>query len=70
MQDTPSENTQNKEINPAQKIIQPKKLTSQAKLRQYYKQLKVGFITWNEIPSEYQYLIRRYYRLGLLIKKY
>jgi hypothetical protein len=33
-------------------------------LRQYYKRLKVGMISWNEVPEEYQILLLRYYGVG------
>ena len=32
-----------------------------AKLREYFKKLKVGMITWNSIPEKYQSLLIRYY---------
>jgi len=39
-------------------------------LHQYYKQLKVGLITWEEVPEKYQRLLRFYYRMNYLSKKY
>lgn len=30
-------------------------------LRQYFKQLKANMITFEEIPSDYQILLRKYY---------
>jgi hypothetical protein len=33
-------------------------------LRQYYKRLKVGMISWNEVPEEYQILLMKYYGYG------
>lgn len=31
------------------------------KLREYYKQLKVKLIKWEDIPDNYQMLLRKYY---------
>lgn len=31
------------------------------KLREFYKRWKVGAITWEEIPGDYQVLLMRYY---------
>jgi hypothetical protein len=36
-------------------------LKEKAKLREYFKRLKVGMITWEEVPKEYQILLMKYY---------
>jgi len=30
-------------------------------LRMYYKQLRVGITTWENVPKEFQFLLRKYY---------
>jgi hypothetical protein len=34
------------------------------KLREFYKRWKVGAITWEEIPGDYQILLQKYYGAG------
>ena len=38
-------------------------LRKKKQLRQYYKQIKAGIITVEDVPSEYRILLMRYYAI-------